>query len=281
MLSFFRSLPHNPVYLRERGRWGQPNRFFGTLSRYSPFVLMGAFIVGICSTSYGLPLTMGLNDELIGYWLLVCLPSFAVQIMLFGALVTVPTLTTPLVSTEMEQGTWEILRLTPQPMLDLLLAKLLGALARLKWLWILLLIGTGLQAAGGVLGMLGVLAFVPNDLTEQINMSVVTLLLSVLLVTRPWAEIAFVALLGLNISTLVRSTRLGLATCYIILFVMRTINGNLVWSIIAIILAESSNNELTFAIMTLTPSLVYMLATAGLLLFLIWRAHQLTMSNEQ
>lgn len=282
MLRFLRTLPQNPIYLREHGRWGQPNRFFSTLSRYSPFVLMGAFMVGICSTSYGLPFTIGLNEDLVGYWLMVCLPTFAVQIMLIGALVTVPTLTTPLVSTEMEQGTWEILRLTPQPMLDLLMAKMLGALARLKWLWVLLLIGTGLQAAGGVLGLLGIIAFIPDDFLQQFNLSAITILLSILLVTRPWAELAFASLLGLNISTIVRSTRLGLATCYIILFVTRTVNGNMVWSIIALLFIETLafNEELIFAIMTLSPSLVYLLATAGLMLMLVWRAHRLTTMSD-
>ncbi len=281
MFHFFRTLRHNPIYLREHGRWGQPNRFFSTLSRYSPFVFMGAFVVGICSTSYGFPLLMGLNSDIIGYWLIVCLPTFAVQIMLLGALVTVPTLTTPLVSTEMEQGTWEILRLTPQPMLDLLVAKMLGALARLKWLWVLLLIGTFLQVAGGALGILGIVAIVPEDLTEQVNMSVLLILLSILLVTRPWAEIAFIAVLGLVISTIVRSTRLGLATCYIILFIVRTLNGNFVWGIIAILVGEALNSESLFAIVSLTPSMIYLLSTAVLMLVLIWRANVLTtMSNE-
>lgn len=242
---------------------------------------MGAFVVGICSTSYGFPLLMGLNSDIIGYWLIVCLPTFAVQIMLLGALVTVPTLTTPLVSTEMEQGTWEILRLTPQPMLDLLVAKMLGALARLKWLWVLLLIGTFLQVAGGALGILGIVAIVPEDLTEQVNMSVLLILLSILLVTRPWAEIAFIAVLGLVISTIVRSTRLGLATCYIILFIVRTLNGNFVWGIIAILVGEALNSESLFAIVSLTPSMIYLLSTAVLMLVLIWRANVLTtMSNE-
>ena len=281
MFHFLRTLPYNPIYLRERGRWGQPNRFFGTLSRYSPFVVMAAFVVGICSTSYGFPLLMGLNSDIIGYWVVVCLPTFVVQIMLIGALVTVPTLTTPLVSTEIEQGTWEILRLTPQPMLDLLLAKMFGALARLKWLWVLLLIGTLLQVTGSALGVLGIVAIVPQDLSEQVNTSVLLILLSILLITRPWAEIAFIAVLGLVISTIVRSTRVGLATCYIILFIVRTLNGNFVWGIIAILVGETLNNEGLFAIVSLTPSMVYLLSTAVLMLILIWRANVLTtMSNE-
>jgi hypothetical protein len=280
MLHFLRTVRHNPIYLRESGQWGKPNHFFATLSRYSPFVVMLAVVVGMCSTSYGLPFLMVLNEELMLYWVLACLPMFLVQMLLLGALVTVPTLTTPLVSQEMEQGTWEMLRLTPQPMLDLLLAKLLGAMARLRWLWGLLLLGTVLQAGGAVLGALGVLAMAPPDTFEQINMQVVLLLLSMLLVTRPWAEIFFVALLGLLISTLVKSTRLGLALCYVTLFLFRTLNGNLTWTIVAGILSENFSAESAFAFVSLTPSLVYFLGTAVLLLLIIWRAHKLTMSHE-
>ena len=44
---WFRSLNENPIYLREKGGWGNPNPFYEMLRRYSPFVVMAAIVLGL------------------------------------------------------------------------------------------------------------------------------------------------------------------------------------------------------------------------------------------
>ena len=60
----WRELKNSPIYQRERGGWGKPNRFYDSLSRYSPFVVMGAILVGVCAGISNPALLAG-NDALI------------------------------------------------------------------------------------------------------------------------------------------------------------------------------------------------------------------------
>ena len=56
----------NPVYQRERGGWGKPNQFYDNLSRFSPFVVLGAIVFGVCAGSSNPALLAG-NDALLAF----------------------------------------------------------------------------------------------------------------------------------------------------------------------------------------------------------------------
>lgn len=93
---WLRTLPENPIYLREKGTWGRPNPFYNKLSRYLPLVIIGAIVFAICAgtgTGFSNPaLLMGYDEPLailfnIQGWLLFKLfNSFYLWFLILGLL---------------------------------------------------------------------------------------------------------------------------------------------------------------------------------------------------
>lgn len=248
-----RVLPQNPVYLRERGSWGNPNPFFDNLKRFSPFVILGTISLGLCA-GYNPSLLIGLenNDALVLVWCLVCLPGILLSMLtIFGSLMA-PALTAPAISMEQDRGTWDVLRMTPYSMNTILLAKLFGALSRLR-IWPALLVLTLLQ---------GMMMFCLMTLTGG-ETAVYGWLLGLSTLTRPWLEILFAAFTGMYFSTLVRSATVALASAYTAVILFKLINSSGLW-----VLASSLLNiDETWLVVsgTIGPVVLYSIA-----LLLLW-----------
>jgi hypothetical protein len=139
-----------------------------------------------------------------------------------------------------------MLRATPIPDREILLAKLFGGLARLKiWkllfalsiLQALMIAGISVIASGEVLG--GALALALSS------------------VIRPWLEIGFAAFVGMFASTWVRSATMALAASYIAVVLMKLFNSTVLW---AGVLGLMGARETIFAAISLGPTAVYALA---------------------
>jgi hypothetical protein len=214
-----RDLPQNPIYLRERGSWGNPNPFFDNLKRFSPFVILGTISLGLCA-GYNPSLMAGFgNDDVLALvWCLVCLPGIMLSMITIFASLMVPALTAPAISMEQDKGTWDVLRMTPYSTHTILLAKLFGALSRLR-IWPVLLVLTLLQGL-----MMGCLMTLAGGETAVIGW-----LLGLSTFTRPWLEILFAAFTGMYFSTLVRSATVALASAYTAVILFRLLNSSGLW----------------------------------------------------
>lgn len=254
---WWRDLFNNPIYLREKGEWGTPNPFYDKLSRYSPFVVLAALVLGLCS-GYSPGMLMATGDEFAGLWCLVCLPGILVTMLTWVGVVMAPAVTAPSISLEVQQGTWDVLRLTPQSTTTILMAKLFGGLARLR-IWPFLLGLSVLQAvvfAGG--GLL-------------IGNMMMAGLLGLASLIRPWLEILFAGLLGMVLSTRLRSATLALAATYGCIILFKVMSGTLTWMLGLF----SANFAFDFLAISMGPVLLYFLATAGLFLALTGRADKI------
>lgn len=258
---WLRHLRQNPVYLREKGTWGNPNPFYQKLSRYSPFVVMGAIVFGLCAGTSNPALFAG-NDDLLLFWCLLCLPGALLSMLTIFGLVMAPALTAPSISLEMDRGTWDILRLTPQPTAVILLAKLFGGLARLR-IWPLLFV---LSLFQGALMML--IAVLGGDIDA--NLSLWSGLLGLTTLLRPWLEILFAAFAGMYVSTWVRSATVSLVASYVAVFTIRILNSSGVW----ILLGGMTRLESTglFVGGTLGPTAVYAILLPALAFGIVRRA---------
>ncbi len=255
---WWRGLPQNPVYLREKGGWGEPNPFYEAARRYSPFVIIGALFFGLCA-GWSNPALFAGNDALIIFWCFLCLPGILLTgLTMFGSFMA-PALTAPAISMEVDKGTWEMLRVTPMSTRSIVMAKLLGALARLRILWptlfaVSLLQGVilvcSLTLAGGQLALFGAA-------------------LGVSATIRPWLEILFAAMAGMVASTRVKTATMALVAAYTAVVLMKLINNSLLW------LAVSSLFDLDEAgilISALGPTAVYAVAVVALFVSLFWLA---------
>jgi hypothetical protein len=115
-----------------------------------------------------------------------------------------PALTATTIGREIEQGNWDILRLTPQSIWSIVGAKLLGGLARLR-IWPLLLLLSAVQ--GAAFGGAYLLSPVGVTWLWAAPMGLMTFL-------RPSLEIFLAGLLGLTVSIWVRSAIIALTTTY-------------------------------------------------------------------
>ncbi len=226
----WRELRQHPVYLREKGAWGRPNPFFDGLHRFAPLVWLAAFFLGAC-TAVANPAFLANQEELGVLLCLGCLPALlAVGVKLYG-LTMAPALTAPAISLEVQQGTWEILRATPVSTRFLVLAKLMGALARLR-IWTLLLLSTLLQA-GMTFLILGV--WLSQDLTARFNLPAT--LTALTLLGRPWLEIWLAALFGLFFSARLTSPTTALVSSYTLLLGYKLLNNGFIWTLVGLQLA--------------------------------------------
>lgn len=146
---------------------------------------------------------------------------------LYGSFMA-PALTAPSVSQELDLGAWDLLRMTPQPTFQILLAKMMGGLARLR-IWNVLL---GLSLLESAIWFLGIwFSDAPFSLA---------VLLALTTVVRPFLEILFAGLLGTYFSTWMRSARAALTATYGSLVLFRLLNNLFLWGWLAAILGVSS-----------------------------------------
>lgn len=249
---WYRSLNENPIYLREKGEFGNPNPFYEKLSRYSPFVVMGAIFLGLCAGANPAIYGSAIDDDLFIFIYLLCLPGALLSMLTIYGSFMVPALTAPAVSMEVDRGTWDILRLTPYSAAGILLAKLFGALSRLR-IWKAMLI---LSAFQGFVMVCMVTAFVGQFGAAVLMMGLGTVL-------RPWLEILFAAFTGMFISTLVRSSTYALAGSYVSLVLMKIFNSSLIW--LGIWGAIGIDEILSVGGGMLSPALIY-----GTAVCLLW-----------
>jgi hypothetical protein len=265
---WWRNLRRNPVYLREKGHWGRPNPFYDSVNRFSPIFVLVGLVFGGC-TLYTNPALLTGTSGFGPLFCLFCLPGIVVSALtLFGSFMA-PAATAPTLSLEISQGTWDILRLTPQSTHSILLAKLFGGLARLP-IWTLLGALTMIQTCLFMLGLLAVTS--AGDGLDFI----LVILTCLFFLGRPWIEILFAGFLGMYASTWIPTPTLALATSYGALLLMKII----VWlsaGLLPLTLLDSlvRDTALVFA-SSAAPVLLYGLATAALLFGLFHRAQKLS-----
>lgn len=249
-----RSLDENPIYLREKGDWGNPNPFYEKLRRYSPFVVMGAILLGLCAGTNPALFGATEDDELFSFICLLCLPGGLLSMLTIYGSFMAPALTAPTITMEKDRGTWDILRLTPHTTSGILLAKLFGGLARLP-IWKVMLVLSVFQA----LMLLLVISIVPSDAT-----AVSGLLIGLGAWLRPWVEVLFAAFIGMYLSTWARSSIFALAGSYVSVVLMKLFNSSLIW--LAIWNLFNADSLLSVGGSMFSPTAVYGTAV----LFLWW-----------
>ncbi|MCP4416550.1 MAG: ABC transporter permease subunit [Chloroflexi bacterium] len=215
---WFRSLDENPIYLREKGAWGNPNPYYEKIHRYSPFVAMGAIVFGLCAGTTPALYSSAVDEELFIFVCLLCLPGALLSMFTIYGSFMAPALTAPAVSMERDRGTWDILRLTPHSSATILLAKLFGSLNRLR-IWKVMLV---LSAFQGFIMVCALSGFVGKFGMPMLLMGLGTAL-------RPWVEVLFAAFVGMFLSTMVRSSAYALAGSYVSVVLMKIVNGSLIW----------------------------------------------------
>ncbi len=247
----WQALKQNPVYLRETGAWGTPNPFYQQITRFSPFIIIGVISLGICGGSLNPALFAG-NDEMIAAACFICLPGFLITAVTLYAQIMAPALTAPAISMERAAGTWDILRTTPMSMRSIFLAKLFGALSRLR-IWLVLFALTLLQ--GGIMTC-SLMLFDSDRIWSAGVMGLATTL-------RPWVEITFAAFVGMYASTLASTAMMALVAAYSIVILVKIFNSSGLWLAVALLaeLGESASLLLS----TLMPIVIY-----SLLITAVW-----------
>jgi hypothetical protein len=249
---WFRSLNENPIYLREKGGWGNPNPFYETLRRYSPFVVMAAILLGLCAGTNPALLSTAENEQLYIFICVLCLPGALLSMLTTYGSFMAPALTAPTISMEMDRGTWDILRLTPHSTPAILLAKLFGGLARLP-IWKMMMALSVFQS----LILFCVLSFTAG------TTAVSGFFIGLGALIRPWVEVLFAAFIGMYLSTWVRSSTYALAGSYTLVVLMKLFSNSAIWLGIWSLFRVNDGSMLTGSI--LSPAIVY--GTAVLLLW--------------
>lgn len=214
---WFRTLKENPIYQREAGLIGEPNPFYKNLRKYTFLVFLLAISLGGCAGVSNRTILLSADSETAVLWLLICIPGTLISMITFYGMVLAPALTAPALGMELNKGTWEMLRLTPQPLSTVVLAKLFGGLRRLGiWRWLL-----GLTLFEGVVLFFGGLFF-----DSWVTMSVLG---GITAVSRPWLEILFSAFLGMYLSTWIQTPSVTLAATYCGILLFRIFNNSILW----------------------------------------------------
>jgi hypothetical protein len=245
---WWRGIRRSPIYRRERGGWGKPNPFYDQLSRYVPFVVLAALFFGVCGGVVNVNRLAASEEATALLWCLTCLPGILLSVLTLYGVFMAPALTAPIISMEADQGSWDLLRLTPLPTRTILAAKLLGALARLR-IWLLLFLLTLLQ--GSLVALTGLL--------YGQDMQLESWALAAAIVFRPWLEILFAAVAGLYASITVSSATTALVTAYTAVILMRLFNNTPLWLVTANLFDLPGNWLFTSG--NLGPTAVYLLAT--------------------
>ena len=257
----WQALKQNPVYLRETGQWGTPNPFYQQISRFSPFIIIGVISLGICGGVTNPALFAG-NDEMLAAACFICLPGFLITAVTLYAQLMTPALLAPTISMERAAGTWDILRATPLSMRSIFLAKLFGALSRLR-IWLVLFALTLLQ--GGIMACSLTLLGGETAWWGGV-MGVATTL-------RPWLEIIFAAFAGMYASTLASSAMMALVAAYGAVVLVKIFNSSGLW--LAVGLLAELDDTATLLMPTLGPIVIYLLLITAVWLGLYQQAKKL------
>jgi ABC-type transport system involved in multi-copper enzyme maturation permease subunit len=257
----WRALKQNPVYLRETGAWGTPNPFYRQISRFSPFLILGVIVFGICGAVSNPAMFAG-NEDMIVATVFICLPGFFITAVTLYAQILTPALIAPTISMERAAGTWDILRTTPLSTRSIFLAKLFGALSRLR-IWTVLFVLTLLQ--GGIMACS--LALLDGETAWQ------GLVLGAATAVRPWLEIIFAAFVAMYASTLSRSAMTALVAAYGAVILVKMFNSGGMWLTVSL-LVELGGAE-TVLLLVLAPIAVYMLLITAVWLGLFRQAKKL------
>lgn len=255
----WRNLRQNPIYLREKGAYGNPNPFYDYLRRYSPLVVLGALLLGICAGYVNPAFLLG-DERFFLLWCLICLPNVALTCLTWIGVVMAPALTAPTISLELSRGTWDILRLTPQSATTIILAKMLGALSRLP-IWRVMAVLSILQAAVLFCGM------------ALLQVGPLGFLFALSIVLRPWSEILFAGVLGMACSGWLRSATLALAAAYGGVLLLKVVNGFFLWLSLGLLLEMEAPSLASTVV--LGPVLLYVALAATLFSLLIRRADKI------
>ena len=102
MWNFLKKVRSNPIYLREQGRWGEPNQYFATLMRYLPLILIVILGLSVFCGSSQLTQLVGLGDTGGILVMLLCLPNIVIQVLTWIGIVLAPALTAPSIVEEMD-----------------------------------------------------------------------------------------------------------------------------------------------------------------------------------
>jgi hypothetical protein len=254
-------LKQNPVYLRETGKWGNPNPFYQQITRFSPFIIIGVISLGVCGAGTNPTLFTG-NDEMLAAACFICLPGFLITAVTLYAQIMAPALTAPTISMERTSGTWDILRTTPLSLQSIFMAKLFGSLSRLRiWtvLFALTLLQGGIMACsmsllGGKLAWWGTVIGIATTL-------------------RPWLEIIFAAFVGMYASTLASSVMLALVGAYSVVILVKIFNSSGLW--LAVSFLASQDETVTLLLTILAPLMIYLLLITAVWLGLVQQAKKL------
>ncbi|MEM8858958.1 MAG: hypothetical protein AAGD96_11595 [Chloroflexota bacterium] len=235
MWAFLKNIQSNPIYLREQGRWGEPNPYYAALMRYLPLIIIAVLALGIfCGYGQLISPLLGIGEAASVIVLLVCIPNILVQILTWVGLIIAPALTAPAVVEEVNRGSWEILRLTPMPILDIIWAKLLGGLSRLRIWWALIILSVVYGLGTGIGTSLLI-----YETTDQIAVGW-GLLTAIVAVSRPLLEIGFAGLTGLTVSLWTASARAALIATYALVLLSKLIFSTAAfWGGAAIMMAFS------------------------------------------
>lgn len=270
MWAFLKTIRTNPIYLREQGRWGEPNQYYATLLRYLPLVILLVIALGVCGYGQASSL-IGFSDQAGILFALVCIPNILIQMLTWIGLIISPALTAPSVVEEVQRGSWDILRLTPMPTMHLIMAKFFGGLSRLK-IWKALLILSVIYAAGTGIGS-SALLYQQSGLTSLLF----GLLAGLMTLLKPWLEIGFAGLSGLTLSLWTSSARAALIGSYALVLFFRIVLGNVVmWATVAGLFSFGFE-ESAFALGSLSLVLLYLIA--GLVLFALMRRRALILDK--
>ncbi len=270
---WWRALPQNPVYQRERGGWGKPNQFYDNLSRFSPFVVLAAIVFGLCAGSANPALLAG-NEALLAFYCFLCLPGILLNgLTMFGMLMA-PALTAPTISMELDRGTWDILRATPLSTRSIVLAKLFGALGRLR-IWPILFALSLLQGLMLTCSLTFADVSFGSGIANESSLSIWGAAVGVTAVIRPFLEILFAGFTGMYISTRLHSSTTALAGSYTAVVLMRVFNSSLLWLAVSSVFKL---NEGSFIVSSVGPTIVYVLAVIAVLLGLMRQADKLSQS---
>ncbi len=257
---WLRTLPENPIYQREKGGWGTPNPFFEGVRRYSPFIVMGVGLLGLCAGSNNTSMFSG-NDELFAIYCLLCIPGIIVNMMTLGGSFLSPALTAPSISQELNGGTWEILLMTPQSTRSIVFAKMFGALSRLRWMWPVLFLLSMLQGTA----LLCMMVMMDNE--ELLWMAIPT---GAALAARPWLEVLFAALVGMLSSMYSRSARMALLAAYAAIIILKMFNNGTVWYFVPTWLG--TEGTIAYMISIVGPTAVYTIILIAFTITTLWRA---------
>ncbi len=279
MWNFLRKVRSNPIYYREQGRWGEPNAYFATLMRYLPLILIVVLGLSVFCGSYQLTQFLGIGEAGGILFLLLCLPNIVIQVLTWIGIILAPALTAPSVVEEMDRGSWDILRLTPMPTMEIIVSKFLGSLSRLRIWWALLVVsviyaivvGLGTSALGAAASFFTSSGtdFQQTDGWQTVGVAVLTTTSTVM---RPWLEIGFAGLVGLTLSLWTNSTRAALIGSYATIFVYRTIINTIVSAITIGLMFQFEYYAFAVGTGMFSLNLVYVISGAVLFALLRRRA---------